>query len=145
MLSNSCSYGIRAVVYLARKKDTPGKTGIRQISKDLALPTPFLAKIMQELAKQKILSSSKGPNGGFSLQKDPRKITLSEIVRAIDGEDFFSGCIMQSGRCGNKRNKKYCSLHADYDNIRQELIMLFNKKTIQELAIESDNNGNVAI
>src|SRR5664280_2515951 len=87
MLSSSCRYGIRAVIYLASQPSSNGKTGIKQISKDLDLPSPFLAKILQQLAKQKILSSSKGPHGGFSLLKDPRKITLIDIVNTIDGYD----------------------------------------------------------
>ena len=77
MLSNSCRYGIRAVIYLASQPICRYKTGIKQISNDLDLPTPFLAKILQQLAKQKILSSSKGPHGGFSLLKDPRKYNIA--------------------------------------------------------------------
>ena len=49
------------------------KTGIKEISNDLDLPTPFLAKILQQLAKQKILSSSKGPMEVFHFLKDPEK------------------------------------------------------------------------
>jgi Rrf2 family iron-sulfur cluster assembly transcriptional regulator len=86
MLSNSCRYGIRAVIYLASLPKTKGKTGIKQIAKDLELPTPFLAKILQQLAKQKILNSTKGPHGGFSLLKDSKSITLLDIVKTIDGE-----------------------------------------------------------
>jgi len=55
MLSNSCRYGIRALIYIASQPKESGKTGIRKIAKDLDLPTPFLAKILQQLAKQKIL------------------------------------------------------------------------------------------
>ena len=99
MLSNSCRYGIRAVIYIASQPSEKGKTGIKQISKDLNLPTPFLAKILQQLAKQKILSSSKGPHGGFSLLKDPRKITLLDIVKTIDGKDIFTNCVMHNSTC----------------------------------------------
>ena len=56
MLSNSCRYGIRAVIYLAGHPENGGKIGIKKISNDLDLPTPFLAKILQQLAKQKILA-----------------------------------------------------------------------------------------
>ena len=99
MLSNSCRYGIRAVIYLASQPLSGGKTGIKKISHDLDLPTPFLAKILQQLAKQKILSSSKGPHGGFSLLKDPKKVTLYDIVITIDGDDVFTDCIMHHGTC----------------------------------------------
>src|SRR5512133_2136683 len=146
MLSNSCRYGIRAVIYLAKQQNKSGKTGIKQISKDLDLPTPFLAKILQDLAKQKILLSSKGPHGGFSLMKDPRKIKVIDIVKAIDGEEIFSSCIIHNGPCGGKRHKrKYCALHHEYDKIRHEIKMMFRKKTIQDLVQASESSKLIAI
>jgi Rrf2 family protein len=134
MLSNSCRYGIRAVIYLASQSQSGVKTGIKKISGDLDLPTPFLAKILQQLVKQKILSSTKGPHGGFSLLKDPRKITLLEIVNSIDGYDIFTSCIMHNGSCeGVEKDKKHCPLHEDYEKSRKELIRLFSNRTIHEL------------
>jgi Rrf2 family transcriptional regulator, iron-sulfur cluster assembly transcription factor len=146
MLSNSCRYGIRAVIYLASQSLSSGKTGIKKISKDLRLPTPFLAKILQQLAKQKILSSSKGPHGGFSLLKDPRKITLLDIVNAIDGQDIFTGCIMHNGTCeGVKTDKVRCPLHEDYEKQRRELLMLFRNRTIHELVVKSNREELISI
>jgi Rrf2 family iron-sulfur cluster assembly transcriptional regulator len=146
MLSSSCRYGIRAVIYLASQPSTNGKTGIKQISKDLDLPSPFLAKILQQLAKQKILSSSKGPHGGFSLLKDPRKITLIDIVNTIDGYDTFTDCIMHNGSCeGVEKEGKHCPLHEDYEKSRRELIKLFSNRTIHELVIKSTNTELITI
>jgi Rrf2 family transcriptional regulator, iron-sulfur cluster assembly transcription factor len=146
MLSNSCRYAIRAVIYLAGQPVTGGKTGIKKISKDLNLPTPFLAKILQQLAKQKILSSSKGPHGGFSLLQDPRKITLLDIVNTIDGHDTFTNCVMHNGSCeGVHADKMRCSLHDDYEKPRQELLKLFRNKTIHELMIKSSSEELISI
>jgi Rrf2 family protein len=146
MLSSSCRYGIRAVIYLASQPSSNGKTGIKQISKDLDLPSPFLAKILQQLAKQKILSSSKGPHGGFSLLKDPRKITLIDIVNTIDGYDTFTDCIMHNGSCeGVEKEGKHCPLHQDYEKSRRELIKLFSSRTIHELVLKSTNTELITI
>jgi Rrf2 family iron-sulfur cluster assembly transcriptional regulator len=146
MLSSSCRYGIRAVIYLASQPASNGKTGIKQISKDLDLPSPFLAKILQQLAKQKILSSSKGPHGGFSLLKDPRKIALIDIVNTIDGYDTFTDCIMHNGSCeGVEKEGKHCPLHQDYEKSRRELIKLFSNRTIHELVIKSTNTELITI
>ena len=146
MLSNSCRYGIRAVIYLASQQPAGIKVGIKQISKDLDLPTPFLAKILQQLAKQKILSSSKGPHGGFSLQKDPHNITLLDIVNTIDGSDTFTGCVMHKGTCeGVAGEKKLCPLHDDYDKTRSELLKLFSSKTIYDLVEKSFSSDYIAI
>jgi Rrf2 family transcriptional regulator, iron-sulfur cluster assembly transcription factor len=146
MLSNSCRYGIRAVIYLASQPKQNEKTGIKKISNDLDLPTPFLAKILQQLAKQKILSSSKGPHGGFSLLKDSRKITLLDIVNTIDGKEIFTNCIMHNGSCQCvEKNKKPCPIHEDFEKIRKELIELFSNKTIYELVVKAQEEEKISI
>jgi Rrf2 family iron-sulfur cluster assembly transcriptional regulator len=139
MLSNSCRYGIRAVIYLASQPESAGKTGIKKVSSDLDLPTPFLAKILQQLAKQKILSSTKGPHGGFSILKDPKTITLYDIVKTIDGEEIFTNCIMHNGPCIIvDGTKKPCPLHEDYSKTRTDRINLFRGKTIYDLVKKVD-------
>jgi Rrf2 family protein len=146
MLSNSCRYGIRAIIYIASKQQGDRKTGIRQISKDLDLPTPFLAKILQQLAKQKILKSLKGPHGGFSLLKDPKKMSMLDIVKIIDGEEVFTNCLIHNGTCTcvDKR-KDPCPLHDDYAKVRSELIDLFSSTTVYELVKKSGNSENIII
>jgi len=146
MLSNSCRYGIRAVIYLAGKPLGKAKTGIKQISKDLDLPTPFLAKILQQLAKQKIMISSKGPHGGFSLLADPSVITLLDIVKAIDGDEIFTSCIMHNETCKSvNRNKKPCPIHDDYSRVRNSIIKLFKNRTIADIVKAVNRSGKITI
>jgi Rrf2 family protein len=146
MLSNSCRYGIRAVIYLAKRYPEKGNVGIKEISGDLDLPMPFLAKILQQLAKHKILNSTKGPNGGFSLLKKPESITLLEIVKIIDGEEIFKNCIFHDGSCAEvKRNKKACPIHDDYNGIRKGLVSLFKNKTVSELVKTANESEDILI
>lgn len=146
MLSNSCRYGIRAVIYLASQPLSDGKTGIKKISHDLELPPPFLAKILMLLAKHKILTSSKGPHGGFALLKNPKDITLLDIVNTIDGYDVFTNCVMHSGSCeGVEKDKKQCPLHEDYGKTREALINLFSNKTIFDLVQKADDTDSISI
>jgi Rrf2 family iron-sulfur cluster assembly transcriptional regulator len=146
MLSNSCRYGIRAIVYLASHYPEKNNIGIKQISADLELPTPFLAKILQQLAKNKIISSAKGPNGGFSFLKKPESITLFDIVRIIDGEDIFRNCIIHDGTCSDvRKSKKSCPVHDDYSKVRNELIGLFKSKTIGELVQTTRSSERIFI
>ncbi len=146
MLSNSCRYGIRAVIYLATQPQEGGKTGIRKISDDLGLPSPFLAKILMQLAKQKILASTKGPHGGFALLRPPEKISVLDIINAIDGNDVFTNCIMHNGSCEKiGTEKKFCPMHEDYEKTRKEMIKLFSGKTIYDLALRADNSEFITI
>ncbi|NSW94981.1 MAG: Rrf2 family transcriptional regulator [Bacteroidales bacterium] len=146
MLSNSCRYGIRAVIYLAGQGEGRQVTGIKKISADLNLPAPFLAKILQMLARKKILNSVKGPHGGFSLLKKASEITLAEIISTIDGEEVFTGCIMHNGTCRSiDRNMNPCPIHDDYSGIRAEFIDLVKNRTIDDLIKKANASDEIVI
>ncbi len=137
MLSNTCKYAIRAVIYLAVNKNE-GKVGIKKISSDLDIPSPFLGKILQSLVKHRILSSTKGPNGGFGLGKDPEDIVLMDIVEIIDGVDNFEKCAIGVKYCSEQEN--HCAVHKQYSILREEMKSMFNYSKISELAEEIQNN-----
>lgn len=146
MLSNSCRYGIRALVYLAHHGQGKGMVGIKQISGDLKLPTPYLAKILQQLAKKKILISVKGPNGGFSFLKDPKKICLLDVVKAIDGDEALTNCILHTGTCKSvEKRRDPCIIHDEYARVRGELIDLFTRNTVYNLGVKSTNSDTYVI
>lgn len=146
MLSNSCRYGIRAVIYIASRQKASGKTGIKAISEALELPTPYLAKILQQLARHKILHSAKGPHGGFSMLRDPAKVTLLDIIEIIDGSDFFRNCIIHNGNCSCiDKNILPCPIHDEYGALRSGLIALFKNKTIYDMAKKANENSSVTI
>ncbi len=132
MLSSTCKYAIRAVLYLAVNADSGNKIGIKQISKELEIPTPFLGKILQTLAKHRLLSSSKGPNGGFGLGRLSKDIYLKDIVEIIDGMDSFYQCVIGIKYCSEQISP--CALHSRYASLRDEMKGLFESQNIQELA-----------
>lgn len=133
MLSNTCKYGIRAVIYLALE-NSDKKIGIKQIAEDLDIPSPFLSKILQMLAKNKILTSTKGPHGGFGLGKSADEIKLIDIVKVIDGMDFFDTCLIGMKSCTDPGASIKCPIHNQYEPIRQETTELFENTTIAQLA-----------
>jgi len=130
MLSNTCKYAIRAVLYLAIHDDGT-KIGIKRISEDLEMPSPFLGKILQVLSKHKLLNSTKGPHGGFSLGKDANDISLLDIVEIIDGLDFFHNCVIGVRICeDDPEKKKLCPFHNELDPLRDKLYSQFKALTI---------------
>ena len=83
MLSNSTKYAINAVLYLALHSSVENKKGVKEISEVLHIPTAFLAKLLQILAKKNAICSSKGPGGGFYLTEEKMKAPLANIVHHI--------------------------------------------------------------
>jgi Rrf2 family protein len=132
MLSNTCKYAIRAVIYLAVNCEPGSNIGIKRISKDLDIPTPFLGKILQLLAKHKILTSIKGPNGGFGLSKSTKGVSLIEVVDVIDGVDVFHKCVVGVKYC--REQESPCALHSRYAELREEIRKIFETVTIKELS-----------
>ena len=65
MLSNSSKYAINAVIYLAANSSESKRIGVKEVADALHIPLPFLAKILQALVRKKVISSNKGPGGGF--------------------------------------------------------------------------------
>jgi Rrf2 family protein len=140
MLSNTSRYAIRALIYLAIHKNGGKKIGIKKIAEDLDIPSPFLGKILQTLARQKVLNSTKGPNGGFSLSDKSLVLSLYDIIEIIDGEDLFDRCLISNRSC-SEREGNPCSMHNHYESIRQSLRSMFQGQTIQQLADEFKASG----
>ncbi len=134
MLSNTCKYAIRAVIYLAVNDDDGKKIGIKQISKELDIPTPFLGKILQSLAKQKLLKSTKGPHGGFCIGRAAEEITLYDIISIIDGSDVFTNCLIGMHTCkSNDESGCACPVHDQYSTIRKQMVKFFTTETIAKI------------
>ena len=131
MLSNTCKYALRALIYLGKFSKDEKRIGIKRISEDLQLSSPFLGKILQNLVKQKLLISTKGPNGGFSLARSAKEITLWEIVTKVDGEDFFTNCLISLEPCKtHDPSKPLCPVHAQYERLRTEIRSFYQNTTL---------------
>ena len=134
MLSNSCKYAIRGVIYLALNSDKKKNIGIKKISEDLNIPSPFLGKILQMLVKKRLLASAKGPNGGFSMAKPANEIALLDIIEIIDGLDFFNYCLIGMKNCLDSNCGEFsCPIHEKYEPIKNQLFNLFKNQTIRDL------------
>jgi len=83
-ISRSTGYGILAAGYIA-KSEKGGIVLSQTISKEYNIPLEYLLKILQQLVRANILRSKRGPRGGFVLSKPTSKITMLEIIEAVDG------------------------------------------------------------
>lgn len=132
MLSNTCKYAVRALIYLGKNATEKEKAGIKKIAGDLNIPTPFLGKILQNMVRQKMLVSTKGPNGGFALGKKAKDISLYDIVCIVDGENYFKNCLISHETCVSVHQKgKHCPVHGKFGEIRAQLVAFYKETTIQ--------------
>jgi len=95
------------------------------------------------LAKHHLLSSTKGPNGGFGLGMSASEIHLMDIVEIVDGQDNFNKCAIGVKYCAEQ--EYHCALHSRYARLRDEMKDLFQTETIEQLAKEVKENKNKMI
>lgn len=129
MLSKTCEYAIRAMIYLAQKSATGQVVNIKEISEKIGSPELFIGKILQNLSKQGFLQSSKGRYGGFYMLEKDTRASLSDIVIAIDGDKMFKGCGVGLKYCSEKNP---CPIHAEYKAARNALYTIYKKATLNQ-------------
>ncbi|MCW8898946.1 MAG: Rrf2 family transcriptional regulator [Flavobacteriales bacterium] len=141
MLSKSCVYALRAIVYVGHNSSENHKIGIKEIGEELDLPVHFLSKILQSLVKHNILQSTKGPHGGFYINEVSGKIKLLRIIEVVDGLSFFHKCGLGMHECSDTHP---CPLHDDFIVFREGLYKIFATKTINDL-VKKVEDGNAFI
>lgn len=142
MLSKKCQYALRAVLFLATESSVDNKRGIRQIAEALNIPSPFLGKILQELVRKHIITSLKGPNGGFYLTQENLEISLLEVVFTLDGSGYFTECGLGLTQCSEDHP---CPIHDDFKKSRDHLKSTLEGKTILELANDIKANNLILV
>ena len=130
-LSRESQYGLEALSVLAQQEE--GKV---MLLKDIAeagnLPSGFLAKIFQKLARHELVSSYRGAVRGYALARPAREISLREIFEALEGPDLFSRCVFWPGQCGDQNP---CRLHEQWGKIRPQLQGIMEKVTLEQVAL----------
>ncbi|MCB0685162.1 MAG: Rrf2 family transcriptional regulator [Saprospiraceae bacterium] len=132
MFSKACEYGIKAMIYLAQQSLLDRNSSLREIAMAIDSPTSFTAKILQSLARDRIVQANKGPNGGYLIDANHiETITLQEIVRAIDGDEIYQGCALGLEECSEMQP---CPMHYRFKKIRDELKIMLETTTILQLS-----------
>ena len=129
-LHRETEYALRASIFLAER---PAGTvcPAPEIAKAQGIPVGFLSKILQKLSSHGLLRSHRGRQRGYSLARPPRKITLRQILEAIEGMDLSERCLFWEHRCGDRDP---CLLHREWSQIKPRLLARMERKTLVDLA-----------
>jgi Rrf2 family iron-sulfur cluster assembly transcriptional regulator len=128
--SRSAEYAIRGCVHMAAL--APGEYAlVKNIAAEAGIPAHFLAKILQELARDGFLKSSKGPGGGFRLSQPAAEISMLRIVEAVDGAGRYDRCIGGSPECNDRAP---CGMHDSWKALRSRIIGYLGGTSIADVA-----------
>lgn len=138
MFSKACEYGIKAVIFIASRSGDNVRVGLKETAVAINSPEAFTAKILQQLSRNHIIRSTKGPNGGFEVSEvQLKKIKLIQIVYAIDGDSLFTACGLGLEECSEAFP---CPVHHKFKAVRDELKHIAESTTLEDL-VKGVHNG----
>ena len=110
-----------------------GAVSAKRIAEEFHIPPERLAKILQRLAKKKLITSHNGPKGGYVLTRPPSRITVGEVVRALEGPLSVVSCMTEHDDCPQFAR---CNLRGPVQKIQASITHVLDGMTLAELAAE---------
>ncbi|MEN8249009.1 MAG: Rrf2 family transcriptional regulator [Bacteroidota bacterium] len=129
MFSNSTKYAIRAIVHMLENQQN-GKHRVVEMASKLEIPQPFLSKVLQQLAKSGVISSTKGRNGGFYLSEENQNRPLVDVIVCIEGRNVFDHCILGLKECSDENP---CILHRHFKMFKESIEKAIKEQSIEDL------------
>ena len=146
-LSTKSKYGVEALVYMACHPEN-AKWQIREMAMVLHVAERYLEQIFHLLKKAHLLSTQRGPKGGYVLDKTANEIYIGDIIRAVEGELIPVPCIRCVSACRSAIQEQ-CVTRTLWCNMLKEVESIIDTLTVQDLVdqykkmeatISEDNN-----
>ena len=127
-LSKKADYGLIALKHLAQHSDA--SVSAREIAAEYRIPAELLAKILQRLARKGLVTSQQGTRGGYILARDPSKISIVDVMEALDGPIGITPC----ERGSSCEQLERCSVRDPLMAVRAKMVRILGDTSIYELA-----------
>ena len=133
VITRATEYAIRTIIFLAQQPQ--GEIVLKKdICRTQDVTPAFLTKILQPLIKIGVVSSQRGVGGGFLLARDPKDITLLDLLEAEEGPLKLNHCLIAGGTC---LRDKECAAHLVWAEAQTEMVKVLKKHSIADLAAKS--------
>ncbi len=130
-LSKKVEYGLIALRHMALKP-TGQVFSAKELAGEYGIPYELLAKVLQKLARAKVIRSLQGVRGGYALVKKPNELTVSVIIRIIDEErPMVAECYTEGPEGCYLFNN--CTIRRPLGKLQRNLNVLFDTMTVQEI------------
>ena len=127
-LSKKADYGLIALKHLAMHSDA--SISAREIAAQYHIPAELLAKVLQKLARKGLLVSQQGINGGYVLARDPSRISIVDVVEALEGPISITPC--EKGE--DCQQFQVCSVRDPLLKVKAKVVRVLGDMSIYELA-----------
>jgi Rrf2 family protein len=126
-LSKRADYGLIAMKHLAIHGEHAYSAP--EIARTYNIPSELMAKVLQTLVRKGLLESHAGPNGGYALARDPDKITMIEVLEALEGPLQLTPC--ETDDC---EQLERCSIRDPLRGVKQRMVSVLVDTTLHQLA-----------
>jgi Rrf2 family protein len=130
MISTTGTYALRAMSYMARYS-LGTRISAQSMGRDLGIPVTYLGKVLQSLAKYRLLVGYRGRHGGYGLTHSPKKITLYEVLSAVERVDRYGKCILGHAACPGD---EHCPMHSLWGVAESKVRTLLQETSLETLA-----------
>ena len=137
-LTSKGRYAVMAMADLA-KNNAKKPTNLTEISLRQGISISFLEQLFLKLKKNNLVLSSRGPNGGYILSKNPDEIKLSSIISAVDEKIKTVKCKRESKKGCNGKSVK-CITHDLWDDLETHIHNFFEKNTLKDIVYKTSKN-----
>ncbi len=129
-LTRAADYAVRVMIYLAMLP--PGeRASLTSIVEATGAPDSFLSKVLQSLTRASMITSRRGPTGGFEISSLGRMASMRDVVEAIDGPMSLNVCVSQRRSCPRK---SWCPAHPVWVKAQESLMNVLGTAMISDLA-----------
>ena len=132
-ITRQADYAVRAVLYLSRMGNNQ-RAATSTVAKEQRIPPSFLAKIISQLSIAGLLHTSRGARGGVTLAREPKEITLLEVIEAIDGPIQLNECVGENATCTFDHD---CPLRPFWCDAQEELVNRLKGTNFEQLMSQS--------
>lgn len=128
-ITRQADYAVRAMRYLARQAPNQ-RSATSTVAREMKIPPSFLAKIISQLSIAGLLHTSRGARGGVMLAREPKDITLLDVVEAIDGPILLNECVGDPAECAFFED---CPMHPIWEDAQSQLVKRLRETTFATL------------
>jgi Rrf2 family protein len=134
MLSRKAKYGLKAMLRLA-SSPTPGPVLVADLAEMEQIPKKFLEQILLELRHRGLLQSKKGKGGGYMLGRPATRISMGEIVRALDGPLAPIPCVSQTAyiKCDECLDERTCGIRMLMKDVRDATASILDSRSLADI------------
>ena len=142
-LSKKTDYALMALQYMATVQNEemnsfniPRVVNTKEIAEEHLIPLELLAKVLQTLAKYGMIESQNGPKGGYVLAREPRDISIAQVLEAIEGRLGIADCYHEKNDQALCEQMEHCTIRTPLLKVQESIMQLLNSMSIEDMMAE---------